>query len=376
MEGNLTRGPILKTLTKLAIPIMASSFLGTLYNITDMAWIGLLGAKAVAGVGVGGMFTWLSQGLASMARMGGQVQVAQCIGRGERQKAHGFAQTAMQLALLMGLAYGIIVALFANPLVGFFRLEDAETLRAALDYTRIACGCIVFSFLSVTLTGIYTAQGDSKTPFVANLFGLAANMILDPVLILGPGPFPRFGAAGAAIATVLAQVIVTGIMLLGIFVQKKDNVLKGLRLFVKIPLEYVEGICEITGNEGIRTMQQAEPIGPNNFLDIMVIAPCTGNSAAKIANGITDTPVLMASKAHMRNGKPLVIAISTNDALGVNFKTIGMLMNMKNIYFVPFGQDNYKSKPNSMIARMELLPDTIEAAMRGKQIQPIVVAES
>lgn len=91
MEGNLTRGPILKTLTKLAIPIMASSFLGTLYNITDMAWIGLLGAKAVAGVGVGGMFTWLSQGLASMARMGGQVQVAQCIGRGEKQKAHGFA---------------------------------------------------------------------------------------------------------------------------------------------------------------------------------------------------------------------------------------------------------------------------------------------
>ena len=117
MEGNLTRGPILKTLTKLAIPIMASSFLGTLYNITDMAWIGLLGAQAAAGVGGGGLVTWPSQGLASLARRGGQVQVAQCIGRGERQKAHGFAQTAMQLALLMGLADGIIVALFANPLV-------------------------------------------------------------------------------------------------------------------------------------------------------------------------------------------------------------------------------------------------------------------
>ena len=90
MEGNLTKGPILKTLTKLAIPIMASSFLGTLYNITDMAWIGLLGSKAVAGVGVGGMFTWLSQGLASMARMGGQVQVAQCIGRGDRGKGAWF----------------------------------------------------------------------------------------------------------------------------------------------------------------------------------------------------------------------------------------------------------------------------------------------
>ena len=245
MEGNLTKGPILKTLTKLAIPIMASSFLGTLYNITDMAWIGLLGAKAVAGVGVGGMFTWLSQGLASMARMGGQVQIAQCIGRGEKEKAHGYAQTAMQLALLMGLAYGIIVALFANQLVGFFKLDDAETLSAALDYTKIACGFIVFSFLSFTLTGIYTAQGDSKTPFIANLFGLAANMILDPVLILGLGPFQRFGAAGAAMATVLAQVIVTMIMLFGVILQKKENVLKGLRLFVKIPLEYVQGICKI-----------------------------------------------------------------------------------------------------------------------------------
>ena len=139
--------------------------------------------------------------------------------------------------------------------------------------------------------------------------------------------------------------------------------------------EFVENVCEITGNEGIMTMQQAEPIGPNNFLDIMVIAPCTGNSAAKIANGITDTPVLMASKAHMRNGKPLVIAISTNDALGINFKTVGTLMNMKNIYFVPFAQDNFKSKPNSMVAKMELLPETITMAMQGKQIQPVIAVE-
>ncbi len=140
--------------------------------------------------------------------------------------------------------------------------------------------------------------------------------------------------------------------------------------------EFVERVCEITGNEGIMTMQQAEPIGPNNFLDIMVIAPCTGNSAAKIANGITDTPVLMASKAHMRNGKPLVIAISTNDALGINFKTVGTLMNMKNIYFVPFAQDNFKSKPNSMVAKMELLPETITMAMQGKQIQPVIAVEN
>ena len=245
MEGNLTKGPILKTLTKLAIPIMASSFLGTLYNITDMAWIGLLGSKAVAGIGVGGMFTWLSQGFASMARMGGQVQVAQCVGRGDKEKAHGYAQAAVQLATVMGLVYALVVLIFTKQMIGFFKLEDPEAYAAAFVYTKIACGLIVFSFLSVTLTGIYTAQGDSKTPFYANLIGLATNMILDPLLILGPGPLPKLGAAGGAIATVTAQFIVMSIMILGIVKQKKENVLKGITLFAKIPAEYLNGICKI-----------------------------------------------------------------------------------------------------------------------------------
>ena len=245
MEGNLTKGPILKTLTKLAIPIMASSFLGTLYNITDMAWIGLLGSKAVAGVGVGGMFTWLSQGLAAMARMGGQVQVAQCIGRGERDRAHGFAQAAVQLATLMGMAYAVISLLFTRQMVAFFQLTDPEAQTAALSYTKIACGLIVFSFLTLTMTGLYTAQGDSKTPFLANLIGLVTNMILDPVLILGPGSFPKLGVVGAAIATVTAQAIVMTMMILGVIIQKKENVLKGIRLTAKIPKEYLGGLCRI-----------------------------------------------------------------------------------------------------------------------------------
>lgn len=245
MEGNLTKGPILKTLTKLAIPIMASSFLGTLYNITDMAWIGLLGAKAVAGVGVGGMFTWLSQGLVSLARMGGQVQVAQHIGRREQEEAHGYAQAAVQMSALLGILFAAVVLILLKPLIGFFKLEDAEALAAAFSYTKIACGLIVFSFLSLTLTGLYTAQGDSKTPFAANLVGLAVNMILDPVLILGPGPFPRLGVTGAAIATVTAQFIVMSILVMRILVTKKENVLKGIQLFEKIPPKYVRGICKI-----------------------------------------------------------------------------------------------------------------------------------
>ena len=137
--------------------------------------------------------------------------------------------------------------------------------------------------------------------------------------------------------------------------------------------EFMEAVEEITGNHGIKTIQEAEPIGPKANLDVMVIAPCTGNTMAKLWNGITDSPVLMASKAHLRNQKPLVISISTNDAMGMNFKNIGNLMNTKNIYFVPFGQDDYKKKPASLIGDLKLLPDTIDLATEGRQIQPVVV---
>lgn len=137
--------------------------------------------------------------------------------------------------------------------------------------------------------------------------------------------------------------------------------------------EYREKIQSITGNQGIFTIQEAEPIGPKAYLDVLVIAPCTGNTLAKLCNGITDTAVLMAAKAHLRNGKPLVISVSTNDALGINFKNIGSLMAMKNIYFVPFGQDDCVKKPNSMVAKVDMIGDTILAALEGRQIQPVIV---
>ena len=136
--------------------------------------------------------------------------------------------------------------------------------------------------------------------------------------------------------------------------------------------EFIAKVQEITGRQGIFTIQEAEPIGPKGYLDVMVIAPCTGNTMAKLAAGITDTPVLMAAKAHLRNEKPLIIAVSTNDALGMNLKNIGLLMNTKNIYFVPFGQDDYIKKPLSLVAHMEEIPITIETALKRKQIQPVV----
>lgn len=129
---------------------------------------------------------------------------------------------------------------------------------------------------------------------------------------------------------------------------------------------------ELTGKAPIVTIPDAEPIGPKSMLDILVIAPCTGNTLSKLANGISDTPVLMAAKSHLRNNRPLVISLSTNDALGMNLKNIGILLNTKNIYFVPFGQDNYEKKPNSMIAHVQLLAETIENALMGRQLQPVI----
>jgi len=140
------------------------------------------------------------------------------------------------------------------------------------------------------------------------------------------------------------------------------------------PDVYLERIRKITGREPILTIETAEPIGPSSFLDVLAIVPCTGNTAAKLAGGITDSPVLMAAKAHLRVNKPLVIAISTNDGLGMNLKNVGTLFNSKNIYFVPFGQDNWEKKPNSLVAHLNLLKPTLELALEHKQYQPVLIS--
>lgn len=170
------------------------------------------------------------------------------------------------------------------------------------------------------------------------------------------------------IFTELEQLAQTGASLYTIF---SDNAHLTDSRFGKAE-SFLEKAKAITGREPITTIPDAEPIGPKALFDILLIAPCTGNTLSKLANGISDTPVLMAAKAHLRNNRPLVISLSTNDALGMNLKNIGILLNTKNIYFVPFGQDNYRKKPNSMIAHTELIPQTIEQALLGKQIQPVI----
>lgn len=133
---------------------------------------------------------------------------------------------------------------------------------------------------------------------------------------------------------------------------------------------------KLTGGPIINTIVGAEPIGPQKLLDLVIVAPCTGNTIAKLANGITDTPALMAVKAHLRNQRPVVIGVSTNDGLGLNAKNVGILMATKNIYFIPFRQDNPIEKPNSIVADMKLMVETAIAALQGKQLQPVLLGSA
>lgn len=133
---------------------------------------------------------------------------------------------------------------------------------------------------------------------------------------------------------------------------------------------------EATGREPMRRLPEVEPLGPSRLLDALVVAPCTGNTLARLANAVTDSTVTMAAKATLRNGRPVVLAISTNDGLGLNALNWALLMNTKNVYFVPFGQDNPTQKPNSLVAHLEHVVPTVLAALDGRQLQPVLVGWS
>lgn len=137
--------------------------------------------------------------------------------------------------------------------------------------------------------------------------------------------------------------------------------------------EFLREMERICGRRVIRTIPDAEPIGPKKLLDILIIAPCTGNTLAKLAAGIADTPVTMAAKSHLRNARPLVIAVSTNDGLAASARNIGELMARKNIYFVPFRQDDPAGKPNSLVADFAQISAALSAALEGRQLQPVLL---
>mgnify|MGYP000110924207 FL=1 len=155
---DLLHGPVLSSLTRLAIPIMATSLIQMAYNLTDMIWIGRLGSNAVAAVGAAGMYMWLSNGLAVLSKMGGQVTTGHSLGAGDAGEAAGYASGALQLAAFTGLLFGLICAIFSVPLIGFFKLNSPQVIADAQIYLKITCGLVLFSFLNQTFTGLFTAN--------------------------------------------------------------------------------------------------------------------------------------------------------------------------------------------------------------------------
>lgn len=249
---DLLNGPVLPSLTRLAVPIMATSLIQTAYNLTDMLWIGRMGSNAVAAVGAAGMYMWLSNGLSALPKMGGQVNTGHALGAGRQEDAAAYAAAALQLTILFGLLFGFSSVIFSGPLIGFFNLNDPQVILDAEVYLRITCGGVIFSFLNQAFTGIFTAAGNSRNSFVATLTGLVLNMVFDPVLIFGLGPFPAMGVMGAAIATVFAQAVVTVVFL---FYAMRDTVVfSGVKILKNPGKEYFTGVLKIGFPTAIQSM--------------------------------------------------------------------------------------------------------------------------
>lgn len=236
---NLTEGSISHALTKLALPIIATSFVQMAYNLTDMLWVGRVGSGAVAAVGTAGFFTWLANAIILIPKVGAEVGVAQSIGKQNSQEAKKYIRHSLQLIVVLALLYGALLIIFRQPLVAFYRLgENIEGM--ARTYLAIVSLGMVFFSLNPIFTGIFTGAGDSSTPFKINAIGLVINIVLDPILIFGLGPFPRLGTTGAAIATVLAQLTVT-LVFIG-EARKRPELFSGLRLRAKPDLGHVRHI--------------------------------------------------------------------------------------------------------------------------------------
>ena len=215
--NELTTGNITKKLALLALPIMGTSFLQMAYNLIDMIWIGRLGADHVAAIGTAGYFLWFSFALITLTRVGAEVKVAQALGGSRQEEANGYASTSMIFALIVGLVYGVLLIQLRSQLIGFFRLGDAQVEGMAMSYLNIVAFSMPFSLLNQVLSAIYNASGVSKLPFRANAIGLVLNMILDPLFIFTGG----MGVAGAALATTLAQIFVSVLLIRMILSESK-----------------------------------------------------------------------------------------------------------------------------------------------------------
>ncbi|MCC0634981.1 MULTISPECIES: MATE family efflux transporter [unclassified Clostridioides] len=240
---DLTEGSITEKLLKLSLPIMGTSFIQMGYNMIDMIWVGKAGSKAVAAVGTAGFFPWLAMAFIMISKVGGEVKVAQSIGENNISTTKSYIKSAVEINLMLAIIYTMVLIVLNKQLIGFFRLGDLEVISMSRQYLIIVALGMVFYFINPVFTAIFNGLGNSRTPFCINTIGLITNIILDPVLIFGWGPAPKLGVAGAAIATVFAQIVVTTCFLY-IILKSKEEYFK-IKIFRKIELKYYKVLYKL-----------------------------------------------------------------------------------------------------------------------------------
>lgn len=236
----LTEGKIVKSLIALSLPIMGTSFIQMAYNMTDMIWIGKLGSSSVAAVGTAGFFTWLAMAFILIPKIGAEIGVSQSIGRKDNEQAKCYARCSIQIAVVLAILYSVFLMFFRKDLIGFFGLGEKVVVDWAIGYLSVISLGMVFYFLNPVFTGIFNGYGDSSAPFWVNAAGLLTNIVIDPILIFGIGPFPKMGVHGAAIATVISQI--TAFIVFIYMMKKKTKLLEAMNIFQKPKLYRVKRI--------------------------------------------------------------------------------------------------------------------------------------
>lgn len=218
---DLLEGPIFKNLIILAAPLMATAFLQITYNFVDMIWLGQLGTREVAAVGASGIYSWIASSFATIVRVSSSVYTAQYYGANKTKRLYQTIKNALHLIYIFAIIYGSLSYVFAKPLIGFFNLE-ADVSKMGVTYLKLMSVGYLVQFVNPILSGFYNNLGDSITPFKYNAIGLVINLLLDPVLIFGFGPFPKLGVLGAAIATIFAQLVVNLLFYMNIYKTKTE----------------------------------------------------------------------------------------------------------------------------------------------------------
>lgn len=239
----LTEGNIYKILFKLAFPIMGTSFIQMAYGLINMIYLGRVSSSAVASVGTASFFTWLANSIIFIPKTGAEIGVSQSVGKGKKEDIILYIKNNIQINIILGIIYGLFLAIFRKDLIGFFNIHDAYVVNSASLYLLVMALGINFIFINPVLTGIFNGYGNSRTPFIINTIGLFINMILDPLLIFGLGPFHRMEVLGAAIATVISQLVVTLIFI--IYIYKRTNLFKGVKLLNLPDKKYIIKIFKV-----------------------------------------------------------------------------------------------------------------------------------